>query len=98
MPLAYLSVQAEIDLLEIAYQIAITDHRPEVAEKNIDEISAKCQLLANSPLIGTMADELFEGCRLGRHKRWVIFSRIRDEGIDVVRIVDGARDYPSLFR
>lgn len=98
MPTAFRSLQAEQDLLDIAYQIAITDRRPLTAERIIDEIIAKCDFYAISPLVGTAAEELFEGCRHGRYKRWVIFYRERPGGIDVVRIVDGARDYPSLFR
>lgn len=98
MPTAFHSLQAEQDLLEIAYQIAVTDGRPLTAERIIDELVAKCKFYANSPLVGTAAEELLEGCRHGRHKRWIIFYRPRPEGTDVVRIVDGARDYPSLFR
>lgn len=98
MAAALHSLQAEKDLEEIDYQIAVTDGRPFNAERIVDEILAKCDFYAGCPLIGTAADYFFEGCRIGRHKRWVIFYRIRKDGIEVVRIVDGARDFPNLFR
>jgi plasmid stabilization system protein ParE len=95
---AFHSHESARDLEEIAFHIAVTDSRPLTAKRIVEELIAKCDFYANSPLVGTAAEELFEGCRHGRHKRWVIFYRERPEGIDVVRIVDGARDYPSLFR
>lgn len=98
MAIARISEQAEDDLLEIAYQIAVTDGRPLTAERVIDELVAKCKFYADAPLVGIQADHLFNGCRFGRHKRWIIFYQMHDEGVVVVRIVDGARDYLSLFR
>jgi toxin ParE1/3/4 len=98
MVIAFQSLQAEQDLLEIAYQIAVTDGRPHTAEIIIDELVAKCNFYAKIPQLGTAADHLFEGCRYGRHKRWIIFYRPRPEGIDVIRIIDGARDYEHFFR
>ncbi len=98
MAIAFQSLQAEQDLLEIAYQIAVTDDRPDTATQIIDELVAKCNFYAKMPLLGTAANDLFEGCRYGRHKRWIIFYRSRQDGIDVIRIIDGARDYPHLFR
>jgi toxin ParE1/3/4 len=98
MAIAFQSLQAEQYLLEIADHIAITDGRPDTAEKIIEELVAKCDFYAKMPLLGTAAEELFDGCRYGRHKRWIIFYRPRPEGIDVIRIIDGARDYPHLFR
>jgi toxin ParE1/3/4 len=98
MPEAFHSFESEKDLQEIAYHIAVRDGRPLTAERILEELIAKCEFYAGCPEVGAAADHLFEGCRIGRHKRWAIFYRERDEGIDIVRIVDGARDYPSLFR
>jgi plasmid stabilization system protein ParE len=98
MPEAFHSYETSKDLEEIAYHIAVRDGRPLTAERIIDELIGKCDFYAQCPEIRTAADHLFEGCRIGRHKRWAIFYRMHDEGIDVVRIVDAARDYPSLFR
>ena len=32
-----------------------------------------------------------------RHKRWLIFYRTHPEGIEVLRVIDGSRDLPSLL-
>jgi plasmid stabilization system protein ParE len=95
---AFHSHESARDLEEIAFHIAVTDSRPLTAKRIVEELIAKCDFYANCPDIGTAADHLFEGCRIGRHKRWAIFYRMRSDGIEIVRIVDGARDYPSLFR
>ena len=97
MPKAVRSHEAEEDLFDIAYQIGVRDQRPQTASKVVDELIAKCETYAQTPLIGTPDDSLFKGCRIGRHKRWLIFYRLSEMGIEVVRILDGARDYPRLF-
>lgn len=88
---------AENDLREIAYYIAVNDGRPSTADKIVDEILEKCRGYAESPDIGTRADQLGPDYRLFAHKRWVVIYRAVSDGILVLRIVDGARDYPSLF-
>ena len=98
MPRAVRSFAAEEDLFGIARQIGVRDRRPQTASKIVDELIAKCETYAQTPLIGTLDDSLFDGCRIGRHKRWLIFYRPVAEGIEVVRILDGARDYPRLFK
>jgi plasmid stabilization system protein ParE len=48
-------------------------------------------------VIGTHRPELGENYRVFSHKRWVIIFRASDRGIEVLRVVDGAQDYPTLF-
>jgi len=63
---------ADQDLDEIAYYIAIHEGRPSTADRAIDEIIAKCDRYAASPLIGVATPELGDNYRIFRHKRWVI--------------------------
>ncbi len=88
---------AENDLREIAYYIVVRDRRPVTADKVVDDILRKCKLYAETPEMGTRADDLGSGYRLFAHKRWVIIYRSIVDGIVILRIVDGARDYSSLF-
>ena len=88
---------AENDLQEIAYYIAVKDRRPLTAERIVDEILSKCRRYADSPEIGTSADHLGVNYRFFAHKRWVVVYRPVSEGILVLRIVDGARDFSKLF-
>ena len=89
---------AQRDLDEIFDYIAVQSCRPATAEKIIREIGEKCRLYASQPHIGTARPDLGEGLRVFAHKRYVIIYRPLEDGIEVLRVVDGARDYPSLFR
>ncbi len=90
------SGSAELDLQELAYQIAVVDGRMLTAERVIDELIAQTDNLARTSGIaemGTAAPEVGEQIRLFTYKRWVIIFRYEPHGIDVLRIVDGSQDY-----
>lgn len=88
---------AERDLEDIAYYIGVTDHRPSTAMRLIDQLVAKCQLYATQPAMGARYPELGENLRLFRHKRYVVIYKPHEAGIEVLRVVDGSRDYPALL-
>jgi len=98
MPRALRSEAAERDLGDIAYHIALKDGRPLTADRIIDELISQAeeiaQLSANA-VMGTAAPEIGDGVRLFFCKRWVILFRYQPHGIDVLRFVDGSRDYFS---
>lgn len=89
--------QARDDLRSIGMYIGRKERRPAVAARVMREVREKCAHYARHPRIGTSRSEFGEGCRLGSHNRWVILFRPLDEGIEVLRIFDGAQDYESLF-
>lgn len=95
MPRVVWVPRAESDLEEIAYQIGVTDARPAVADKIVDEIQEKCSLYASSPLMGTRLNIGGDDYRVFTHKRWVYTAL--DDGILVQAVVDGARDFSRLF-
>jgi len=88
---------AQADLDEIVHYIAVDQERPEIAEQIVLDIAEKCEKYAMDPQIGQAMDHWVEGCRAFRHKRWVILYDEIDDGIEVLRIVDGARDLDELF-
>lgn len=97
MPRAIRTEAAQQDIDEIAWFIAVHESRPRVAYQIIDEIIAKCDLLAKNLTLGTAKPELGNQYRAFTHKRWVIIFRPTEDGIEVMRIVDGSRDYNKLF-
>jgi plasmid stabilization system protein ParE len=49
-------------------------------------------------LIGSRQPELPEALRVFVHKRYVVIYEPDEEGLTVLRVVDGARDFSRLFR
>ena len=93
--------EAREDLRAIALYIGRKDRRPATAAKIAREIKAKCDeyatIFATGSVIGTHRPELGENHRVFTHKRWVVVFRATDLGIEVLRLVDGGQDYPTLF-
>lgn len=96
-PDVYWTPEAEADLEEIAYYIAVKEHRPLVAEQIVLGIHEACFKYAASPSVGQLEPRLGIDCRRFTFKRWVIIYRPWKDGIALLRIVDGARDFDRLF-
>jgi plasmid stabilization system protein ParE len=92
---------AREDLKAIGRYIGHHEQRPAVAAKILREIHAKCdeysEAFAHGSVIGSDASELSEGCRIVSHQRWVIVFEPIGSGIEVLRVLEGSRDYPRLF-
>ena len=97
MPQAEWSDLASDDLKEIGRYIGRQQHRPSTAAKIMREIRNHCDHLALSPYSGTGRPDLGDEIRITSYKRWVIIFSPTVDGIDVLRIVDGSRDWTKLF-
>lgn len=97
MPPANWSDLACGDLKEIGRYIGREQHRHFVAAKIMREIRNHCDEIAGSPHFGTARPDLGEDIRVTSYKRWVIIFRAAQDGIDVLRVVDGSRDWAKLF-
>ena len=86
---------ADGDLLDIALYIGRDD--PEASDRFIDRLEEKLQLLATQPQIGRARPELGDGTRSFPFGRYVIFYVEASPGIDVLRVLSGARDIDALF-
>ena len=95
MPAVSRTSQAEIDLTEIALHIA--EQNPEAADCWLDLINEKCQALARMPEMGRKRFDLAHGLRSLAVNNYVIFYRPISGGIQVIRVLHGARDIPALF-
>jgi toxin ParE1/3/4 len=89
---------AESDLEDIVYYISVKEGRPAVAEQIAHDLKAECDRRAEAPLTGEVDSRLGPKCRRFVFKRWVELYRPCQEGIAVLRIVDGSRDFDKLFK
>jgi len=95
MPSIVIRPQAAADLAEIWAYIA--GDSPDHADAFLDRIDRELRGLARRPRMGRARPELSDALRslpVGLH---VIFYVPRPKGIEVVRVLHGARDLDSLF-
>ena len=97
MPTAVWAPQAEADLEEILYYIRVHDDRPLTARRVGEEIIADVNRQAAIPASGMPYFAAPDNWRYIRHKRWLIFYQTHPAGIEVMRVVDGARDLPRAL-
>ena len=58
---------------------------------------ARIKLLAEAPRIGRARDDLRHGLRIFVQGNHLIAYQITEEGIDVVRVIHGARQWQDLL-
>lgn len=87
--------RAEKDLLELWLHIAQDNEA--AADALLDRIEEKCALLASSPEMGPARRDIAPGLRFFPVERYVILYRIIDNGVEIVRVVHGARYLPALL-
>jgi toxin ParE1/3/4 len=93
--------EAEQDACDVALYIA--GDNPRAAARFLDSVEETIRMLAELP--GTGRACFFDGPNLRRirsrpvrgFENWLVFFRPTEAGIEVVRIVHGARDLPPIF-
>jgi toxin ParE1/3/4 len=88
------TVLAERDLDEIWYHIAVDNLN--AADALLDRIDQRCRLLASQPMVGRARPELAPDLRSLAATPYVIFYNPQADGIEVVRVLHGARDVIAL--
>jgi toxin ParE1/3/4 len=91
----YFSPSARRDLLEILEYIA--RDKPGAALRHVDRLEEACWKLAKNPQLGSERDDLLPNLRAWSVGKYVIFFRPAEDGVEVVRVVHGARDHGKLF-
>jgi toxin ParE1/3/4 len=81
---------AREDLLDIWLYIAPRSSDT-VADQVYDRIEQTCQLLKHNPQLGPARPEIAEDARALVIDRWLV-----EDGVQVVRIVDGVRDLTTI--
>jgi toxin ParE1/3/4 len=87
--------QAEEDLIDIWTYVA--QDNPQAADALLDEIDTKAHTLASSPYLGAARPDVAPELRHALVGRHLILYRIITDGVEVVRVVHGARNLFDLF-
>jgi toxin ParE1/3/4 len=90
-----ISKDAVSDLDEIWLFIALNS--PQNADIFIDRIYDTCLLLKENPEMGRLRQELSPGLRSFSVGRYIIFYRLKNDIIEIVRILSGYRDIDIAF-
>lgn len=98
MPRAVWTPIAETDLDDILFYIGIVDQNSATAGRIFREIIARIDEYASGRLTGTHHPDAPQGWLYLRHKRWLIFYQPHPDGIEVMRVIDAARDLPRQLR
>jgi len=86
---------AREDLLDIWLYVA-THNSAAVADRVCDSIERTCGLLNDHPRLGGARPEIQPEARSIVIERWLALYRITEDGAQVVRIIDGARDLSAI--
>src|SRR5579862_7560689 len=95
MPLVRRSALAEQDYRDIWRYIAADN--PDAADRLLRLFDAKLDLYANNPGMGTAREALAPGLRSFPVGNYLVFYRIAQDGVELVRVLHGARDLKALF-
>ena len=86
--------RAREDLTTIWLHIA--PNNPSAADRVVDRIEDRCNRLRDYPQLGRARVEIAGDARILIIERWVALYHLVENGIQIVRIVDGTRDLTNL--
>jgi toxin ParE1/3/4 len=95
VPTCRRTAQAEDDLLALWCYIAAEN--PQAADRQLDRIEAGFRMLADHPDIGAARPDLAPGFRYYVVGSYLVLYRAVADGIEIVRVVHGARYLPDLI-
>jgi toxin ParE1/3/4 len=88
------SEAAAYDLVDLL-QYAARD-KPQAAMRLIEQLEAKCLLIASTPEIGERQPRLGEGVRSSTVGRYVIFHRCISNQVEILRVIPGDRNIMEI--
>ena len=86
--------QADRDLLDLWLYIA--QDNPAAADRQLEAIHASCERLAEYPGIGQGSPDIRPGMKRWPVGSYLVLHRLISDGIEVVRVVHGARHLDIL--
>jgi toxin ParE1/3/4 len=90
------SSKARADLSEIwNYYVNVAGRH--TADKIVREIGEVCRLLEEHPFAGRARDEVRQGLRSLAARPHVVFYRVNNDVVEIVRVLDGRRDLDEIF-
>jgi toxin ParE1/3/4 len=90
-----LDQEAKADLLDIWRYIAADN--PTAADRVLERIWEGFRVIARFPQGGTARPELAQDLRCYSVRNYVIFFRPAKNGVEIARVLHGARDIDSIF-
>jgi toxin ParE1/3/4 len=87
--------QANLDLDDIWLQIALDN--VSAADRLIDQITGRCLALADHPRLGSARPEIAPDARMLVIGDDLALYRLNGDGVQIVRVVHGARQLEGLF-
>jgi toxin ParE1/3/4 len=87
--------RAREDLLDLWLYVARRNSET-VADRIYDRIEESCLLLRDHPELGPARSEIAEDARALVVERWLALYRLVEDGVQVVRIIDGSRDLAKI--
>ena len=98
MPRIDRSPRAKADVLSIGRYIAEQSGSHTTAYRFLDKIDERIKFLAHHPMAGEARPDLAANARAFPVGNYVLFYRPISDGIQVLRVLHGARDIPRIFR
>lgn len=83
------------DLNEIADYFF--ENNVEAGERFFNNFNRKCQQLVAFPNSGKSYEAIRAGLRGLSFEGYIIFYRVLTDGIEILRVLSGRRDFPRLF-
>jgi len=90
-----ISPTASRDLEEISNYFA--SRNIEAGERFVEQFAKKCKNIIEFPNIGRSYAEIAPGLRGVPVDGYIILYRVREAGVEIVRVVSGYQDLESLF-
>jgi toxin ParE1/3/4 len=92
----FFSPSSRRDLQEILGFIALD--KPGAALRHLERLEEACWDLAKNPELGAARNDILPQLRVWSVGSYIIFYRPSDDGVEIIRVVHGARDFGALFR
>lgn len=92
-----ISPQARDDLVEIWTYVAVENFAPVAADRLMDRFLEQFDALGRHPLMGRQRPEFGPDWRLFHVGRYVVFYQPVKSGVEIVRVVHGARNFGRVL-
>lgn len=88
--------RAALDVIEILERM---ERRSSSAARRLEQsLRQRFELLGKVPGMGRSRDDLHPGMKSVVVDRYVIFFRVTDVAVEILRVLHGARDLEAIFR
>lgn len=95
MGIVHRTAQSEEDLIEIWLYIA--QDNPAAADRVLDDIEQCFNMLVDNPQMGRYRPDIAPELRYFISGKYLILYRTLNDGVQIVRVIHGARDLPNVF-